>query len=65
MKGDYGDNSIDWAGLSYRVVRGWFRDTQCLSQCDEGHTYGRWCLLGKREDSLVTYRNWKKNRERR
>lgn len=35
---------IDWAGLSARTVRGWFRGTQCLAHCDEMHTGGRWCL---------------------
>jgi len=46
--GGYGDNRLDWAGLSWRRLRGWFRDSQCLARCDEGHTYGRWCLLGPR-----------------
>jgi len=46
MTGHYGDNSVDWKGLSYRRIRGWFRDSQCLADCGEGHTYGKWCLLG-------------------
>lgn len=37
---------IDWAGLSVRKVRGWFRGSQCLARCDSGHRYGsRWCQL--------------------
>lgn len=42
----YGSNRLDWAGLSWRTLRGWFRGSQCLANCGSGHTYGRWCLLG-------------------
>lgn len=39
---------IDWAGLSVRKVRGWFRGTQCLARCDSMHRGGRWCLTDRR-----------------
>lgn len=44
----HGDNRIDWAGLCWRKLRGWFKNSQCLAKCDSQHTFGRWCLLGER-----------------
>lgn len=45
-RGHYKDDRIDWAGLSWRKLRGWFKGTQCLSRCDSSHTYGRRCQAG-------------------
>lgn len=38
---------IDWAGLCWRKVRGWFRGSQCLAHCTESHRGGRWCLTDR------------------
>jgi hypothetical protein len=39
-------NGIDWGGLSWRHLRGWFRGSACLARCDNGHQYrSRWCAM--------------------
>jgi hypothetical protein len=40
-------DGIDWAGLSWRKLRGWRRGSQCLARCDSSHRFNRWCLLGE------------------
>jgi hypothetical protein len=42
----YKTNRLDWQGLSVRALKRWRWGTGCLSDCTEGHTYGRWCQLG-------------------